>query len=196
MAQKQNRESDKTSAPGEVSGQGNPAAQQQQTTDGLDSRVVSIRRTTKVVKGGRAFSFSATAVVGDHKGKIGLGRGKAKEVSVAIQKANENARRNMKKIELNGNTLFYDIVSNHGATRVFMKPAAEGTGIIAGGAMRSVFEVLGVQNVLAKIIGSANPDNVIHATIHALENMTSPELIAEKRGKTVAQIFKAEKNHE
>lgn len=194
MAQKQNRETEANTTLNSTEAAASAAVQQ--TSDGLESRVVGIRRTTKVVKGGRAFSFSATAVVGDRKGKIGYGRGKAKEVSVAIQKANENARRNMKKIELKGNTLFYDTISNHGATRVFMKPAADGTGIIAGGAMRSVFEVLGVHNVLAKIIGSATSENVVYATIKALENMRSPEAIAEKRGKTVSEIFKVEKNDE
>jgi small subunit ribosomal protein S5 len=193
MAQKQNRETESNTP---LSSTEAAVSAAQQTSDGLESRVVSIRRTTKVVKGGRAFSFAATTVVGDKKGKIGHGRGKAKEVSVAIQKATENARRNMKKIELNGSTLFYDIISNHGATRVFMKPAAEGTGIIAGGAMRNVFEVLGVHNVLAKIIGSATPENVVCATIKALENARSPEFIAEKRGKTVGEIFKVEKNND
>lgn len=160
-----------------------------QAGDGFESRVVDIRRTTKVVKGGRDFNFSATAVVGDRNGRIGYGRGKSKEVSTAIQKANESARRNMRRIDLNNNTLYYEMVARHGATKVFMKPAAEGTGIIAGGAMRDVFEVLGVSNVLAKIIGSANPTNVILATINGLMSMKSPAEIAEKRGKTVADII-------
>jgi len=154
----------------------------------LDSRVVDIRRTTKVVKGGRDFSFSATAVVGDRKGNIGFGRGKAKEVSIAIQKATDSARRNMTKIKLNGETIQHPIVSEHGATKVVMKPAAQGTGIIAGGAMRDVFEVLGVSNVSAKIIGSANAINVIGATIKGLMNMNTAERIAEKRGKTLEEI--------
>ncbi|MAZ77138.1 MAG: 30S ribosomal protein S5 [Legionellaceae bacterium] len=160
-----------------------------QSGDGLESRVVDIRRTVKVVKGGRDFNFSATAVVGDRNGRIGYGRGKSKEVSTAIQKANEAARRNMRRIGLNNKTLFYEIISRHGATKVFMKPAAEGTGIIAGGAMRDVFEVLGVSNVLAKIIGSANPTNVIRATINGLTNMKSPADIAEKRGKAISDII-------
>ncbi|MCP3678877.1 MAG: 30S ribosomal protein S5 [Gammaproteobacteria bacterium] len=162
---------------------------EEQISEGLESRVVDIRRTTKVVKGGRDFSFSAMAVVGDRNGKIGFGRGKAKEVTIAIQKANEAARRNMRNIELNGNTIFYEMVGRHGSTKVFMKPAAEGTGIIAGGAMRDVFEVLGVQNVLAKIIGSTNSVNVIRATVKGLESIATPEYIAEKRGKIVSQIL-------
>ncbi|MEM9242772.1 MAG: 30S ribosomal protein S5 [Pseudomonadota bacterium] len=169
-----------------------PSAEQQSSdaiTDGLDSRVVDIRRTTKVVKGGRNFSFSATAVVGDRKGKIGYGRGKAKEVSIAVQKATEAARRNMVTIKLNKETLYYPITANHGATKVFMKPAAPGTGIIAGGAMRDVFEVSGVHNVLAKIIGSPNPLNVVLATINGLKSMLTPENIAAKRGKTIAEIL-------
>lgn len=154
----------------------------------LDSRVVDIRRTTKVVKGGRDFNFSATAVVGDGKGRVGFGRGKAKEVSIAIQKATDSARRNMREIGLKGSTLQHPIVSRHGATTVIMRPASEGSGIIAGGAMRDVFEVLGVSNVSAKIIGSASANNVIQATINGLINMASPQMIAEKRGKSVEDI--------
>lgn len=156
----------------------------------LDSRVVDIRRTTKVVKGGRDFNFSATAVVGDGKGRIGFGRGKAKEVSIAIQKATESARRSMREIGLRGSTLQHPIVSRHGATTVIMRPASEGSGIIAGGAMRDVFEVLGVSNVSAKIIGSASANNVIQATINGLLGMSSPQMIAEKRGKTIEEIIK------
>ncbi|PIQ43810.1 MAG: 30S ribosomal protein S5 [Gammaproteobacteria bacterium CG11_big_fil_rev_8_21_14_0_20_46_22] len=155
----------------------------------LDSRVVDIRRTTKVVKGGRDFSFSATAVVGDGSGTVGYGRGKAKEVTIAIQKATDSARRNMKKIGLTQDgTIHHRIVVSHGATEVMMKPAAGGTGIIAGGAMRDVFEVLGMHNVSAKITGSANPTNVVIATIKGLAEMKTPESIAAKRGKSVKQI--------
>ena len=161
---------------------------QQSNQPELDSRVVDIRRTTKVVKGGRDFSFAATAVVGDGKGRVGYGRGKAKEVSIAIQKATEAARRNMNKIKLNGTTLQYPIVATFGATKVMMKPAADGTGIIAGGAMSDVFEVLGVHNVSAKITGSASPINVIRATVGGLINMKAPDDFAEKRGKTVEEI--------
>ena len=157
-------------------------------TDGLQEKLVAVERNSKVVKGGRIFSFSASVVVGDGNGRIGIGRGKAREVPVAIQKAMENARKKMRTFDLNGRTLFHEIVGRHGATKVFMKPASEGTGIIAGGAMRPVFEVLGVENVLAKIIGSPNPDNVMLATINGLANIASPESIARKRGKTVEEI--------
>lgn len=161
-----------------------------QTTksDGLHEKLVAVSRNAKVVKGGRIFSFAVVVVVGDGKGKIGVGRGKAREVPIAIQKAMENARRNMVWVQLNGNTLQHQVVARHGASKVFMKPASEGTGIIAGGAMRAVFEVLGVQNVLSKTIGSSNPVNVVRATIRGLTSMASPEYIAEKRGKTVDEI--------
>lgn len=157
-------------------------------SDGLLEKLVAVNRNAKVVKGGRIFSFSAITVVGDGKGRIGVGRGKAREVSAAIQKAMESARRNMIRIELNGTTLHHEIISKHGASKVFMKPASQGTGIIAGGAMRAVFEVLGIQNVLSKTIGSSNPVNVVWATIKGLREMVSPALIAEKRGKKVEEI--------
>ena len=156
--------------------------------DGMQEKLVAVERNSKVVKGGRIFSFAASVVVGDGNGEIGIGRGKAREVPVAIQKAMDSARKNRIRIELNGKTIFHEAMGRHGATRVFMKPASDGTGIIAGGAMRPVFEVLGVENVLAKIVGSSNPDNVMLATIKALQNMSSPEKIARKRGKTVAEI--------
>lgn len=162
-------------------------------TDGLDSRVVNISRTTKVVKGGRNFSFSAIVVCGDRKGKIGYGSGKAKEVTIAIQKANEAARRNMRKIELRGETIHYPTAARHGATKVFMKPAAPGTGVIAGGAMRAVFEVLGVHDVLAKIISGGNAGNVVRATINGLEDIQTPDKIASKRGKSVEEILGGQK---
>ena len=157
--------------------------------DGLKEKLVNVNRVAKVVKGGRQFGFSALTVVGDGNGKIGLGRGKAREVQAAIQKAMDDARRNMHSVRLNGRTLQYAITSNHGATKVFMSPASEGTGIIAGGAMRAVFEVLGVQDVLAKCIGSSNPINVVRATLKGLTDMSAPEEIATKRGKTVAEIL-------
>lgn len=162
-----------------------------QTTksDGLIEKLVAVSRNAKVVKGGRIFSFSALTVVGDGKGRFGFGRGKAREVPVAIQKAMESARKNMIYIELNGTTLWHEIVGRHGSTRVFMKPASEGTGIIAGGAMRAVFEVLGVHNVLAKTIGASTPANVVRATVDGLTRMASPELMAEKRGKSVKEIL-------
>ena len=158
-------------------------------SDGLLEKTISVSRHAKVVKGGRIFTFAAVVVVGNGNGRIGIGRGTSREVSIAVQKALENARKNMKSIELSNNTLYHELVVNHGATKVFMKPASEGTGIIAGGAMRAVFEVLGVKNILAKTIGSSNSTNVVLATLKGLSNMVTPEFIAEKRGKTVKEII-------
>lgn len=158
-------------------------------TDNINEKLVSVNRNAKVVKGGRIFSFAALVVVGDGNGRIGFGRGKAREVPNAIQKAMEDARRNMHRVQLKGTTLLHAITVRHGASKVFMRPASEGTGIIAGNAMRAVFEVLGVKNVLAKCIGSSNPVNVVRATIKGLRQMASPEMIAEKRGKTVKEIL-------
>lgn len=158
-------------------------------TDTSQQRLIDIRRVAKVVKGGRRFGFSALVVVGDEqKGLIGIGIGKGVEVPAAIDKANKAARSNMIRVELNGDTLFREVTAKHGATKIFMKPAAQGTGIIAGGAMRAVFEVLGVKNVLAKTFGSSNPINVVRATIRGLSKILSPEVVAEKRGKTVQEI--------
>jgi small subunit ribosomal protein S5 len=164
-----------------------------QTTnsDGLQEKLVAVSRNAKVVKGGRIFSFAVIVVVGDGNGRIGIGRGKAREVPVAIQKALSSARKNMRQVTLKGGTLYSQIVGKHGATRVFMKPASEGTGIIAGGAMRAVFEVLGVKDVLAKIVGSPNPINVVRATLKALQNIATPELVAAKRGKLIEDIIGA-----
>jgi small subunit ribosomal protein S5 len=159
-----------------------------QKTDGLQEKLVSVARHVKVVKGGRVMSFSALVVVGDGNGRVGIGRGKAKEVPVAIQKAMESARRSLVNIDLNGTTLFHPVKARHGASKVVMLPASEGTGIIAGGAMRSVLELVGIQNVLAKNIGSTNPANVARATLNGLIQMTSPELVALKRGKSVSDI--------
>ena len=159
-----------------------------QKGDGLIEKLVSVKRHAKTVKGGRIMSFAALTVVGDGKGRIGIGRGKSREVPVAIQKAMENARRNMVSVSLNGDTLWYASAANHGASKVFMKPASQGTGIIAGGAMRSVFEVVGIHNVLAKTYGSTNPVNVVRATVNGLAKISSPEKFAEKRGKTVEEI--------
>ena len=156
--------------------------------DDLQEKLVGINRVAKVVKGGRLFGFTALTVVGDGKGRVGMGRGKAREVPAAIQKAMENARRNMIKVPLKGNTLQYAITSRHGAAKVYMQPASEGTGIIAGGPMRAVFEVLGVHDVLAKCIGSPNPINVIRATMRGLQDMRDPKTIAAKRGKSVEEI--------
>jgi small subunit ribosomal protein S5 len=160
----------------------------QATGDGLHEKLIGINRVAKVVKGGRQFRFSALTVVGDGEGRVGFGRGKAREVPVAIQKAMEDARKNMKTIKLKEGTLQYPVTSRHGAAKVHMRPASEGTGIIAGGAMRAVLEVVGVRNVLAKCIGSSNPVNVVRATMKGLAAMSSPEDIAAKRGKTVADI--------
>jgi small subunit ribosomal protein S5 len=157
--------------------------------DGLTEKLVSVARTAKVVKGGRVFGFSVLVVVGDGNGKIGVGRGKAREVPVAIQKAMERARKNMIYIALTKGTVHHEITWSYGASKVFLKPASEGTGIIAGGAMRAVFEVLGVQNILSKSIGSSTPTNVVRATIDALVNMSTPDYVAAKRGKTVKEII-------
>ena len=157
--------------------------------DELQEKLVGVRRVAKVVKGGRQFGFSALTVVGDGKGRVGYGTGKAREVPVAIQKAMESARKNMVDVRLNGTTLQYPINGRHGAAKVFMQPASEGTGIIAGGAMRAVFEVLGVQNVLAKCIGTNNAMNVVIATINGLRTMTDAQAVAAKRGKTIEEIL-------
>lgn len=156
--------------------------------EGLVEKLVQVNRVAKVVQGGRIFAFTALTVVGDGKGKIGFGRGKAREVPVAIQKAMEAARRNMVNVDLNGSTIWYPISARHGASKVFMQPASEGTGVIAGGTMRALFEAAGVHNVLAKSFGSTNPVNVVQATFKALRNMQSPEAIAAKRGLTVEEI--------
>lgn len=156
--------------------------------DGLIEKLVQVNRNAKVVKGGRIFSFSALTVVGDGQGRIGVGRGKAREVPVAIQKAMENARKNMVEVNLNGDTLWHPITHKFSASKIYMQPASAGTGIIAGGAMRAVFEVLGVHNVLAKAYGSTNPANVVYATIEGLQNSMSPEYVAAKRGKKVDEI--------
>ncbi|MBT3967242.1 MAG: 30S ribosomal protein S5 [Gammaproteobacteria bacterium] len=157
--------------------------------DDMLEKLVAVNRVAKTVKGGRIFSFTALTVVGDGKGKIGFGYGKAREVPLAIQKAMERARRNIKSVALNGGTLQYPIRATHGAADVYMQPASDGTGIIAGGAMRAVFEVVGVHNVLAKRNGSSNAINVVRATIKGLTDMNSPEQIAAKRGKTVEEIL-------
>ncbi|MAZ45386.1 MAG: 30S ribosomal protein S5 [Gammaproteobacteria bacterium] len=156
--------------------------------EGLVEKLVQVNRVSKVVKGGRIFGFTALTVVGDGNGKVGFGRGKAREVPVAIQKAMESARRNMERVELNGTTIWYPVTERHGASKVFMQPASEGTGVIAGGAMRAVLEAAGVQNVLAKCYGSTNPVNVVRATFKALNSMRSPESVAEKRGKSLEEL--------
>ena len=163
--------------------------QRQAPSHGLIEKLVGIRRVAKVVKGGRVFGFSALTVVGDGEGRVGFGQGKAREVPVAIQKAMDEARRNMNTVVLDGHTLQHPVTSRYGAAKVYMQPASEGTGVIAGGAMRAVFDVVGVHNVLAKSIGSTNPLNVVRATIKGLTDMNNPEAVAAKRGKTVAEIM-------
>lgn len=160
-----------------------------QSADGLNEKLIAVNRVAKVVKGGRQFGFTALTVVGDGAGRIGFGYGKAREVPTAIQKAMDKARRNMQRVPIKGATLQYAVTARHGAARVHMLPASEGTGIIAGGPMRAVFEVLGVKDVLAKCLGSRNPINVVRATIKGLAAIDSPERIALKRGKSVQEIM-------
>lgn len=157
--------------------------------DGLREKMVSINRVTKVVKGGRILGFAALTVVGDGDGGIGMGKGKSREVPVAVQKAMEEARRKMVKISLKSGTLQHAVIGEHGASRVLMQPASAGTGIIAGGPMRAVFEVMGVTDVLAKCLGSTNPYNVVRATLNGLTKMNTPAEVAAKRGKTVEEIL-------
>ncbi|MEE4202782.1 MAG: 30S ribosomal protein S5 [Halieaceae bacterium] len=161
-----------------------------QRSDGdLQEKLVQVNRVAKTVKGGRIMSFTALTVVGDGNGRVGYGRGKAREVPVAIQKAMEAARRNMVKVDLVDGTLQYPVKAAHGASKVYMQPASEGTGVIAGGAMRAVLEIAGVHNVLAKCYGSTNPVNVVRATYNGLRDMAAPEDVAAKRGKTVEEIL-------
>lgn len=157
--------------------------------EGLIEKLVEVNRVAKTVKGGRIFGFTALTVVGDGKGRVGFGRGKAREVPLAIQKAIEAARRNMIDVGLQGSTLQYPIAAKHGASRVYMQPASDGTGVIAGGAMRAVLELAGVQNVLAKCYGSTNPVNVVRATFEGLRHMRSPDQVAARRGKRVEDIL-------
>jgi small subunit ribosomal protein S5 len=157
--------------------------------DGLREKMVAVNRVTKVVKGGRILGFAALTVVGDGDGRVGMGKGKAREVPVAVQKAMDEARRKMVKISLKNGTLQHAVIGEHGAAKVYMQPASEGTGIIAGGPMRAIFEVMGVTNVLAKCIGSTNPYNMVRATLNGLAAMNTPAEIAAKRGKTVEEIL-------
>ena len=156
--------------------------------DGMIEKLVAVNRVSKTVKGGRQFTFTALTVVGDGNGRVGFGYGKAREVPVAIQKSMEQARKNQKTVDLNGSTLWHTVKSRHGAANVFMQPASEGTGVIAGGAMRAVLEAVGVKNVLAKAVGSRNPINLVRATLRGLEDMQSPTHIAAKRGKSVEEL--------
>jgi small subunit ribosomal protein S5 len=157
--------------------------------DGLREKMIAVNRVTKVVKGGRILGFAALTVVGDGDGRVGMGKGKSKEVPLAVQKAMEEARRNMTKVSLKNGTLHHTVVGHHGAAHVMMAPAPKGTGIIAGGPMRAVFEVMGITDVVAKSHGSANPYNMVRATLDALKNATTASEVAAKRGKSVEDIF-------
>lgn len=158
------------------------------SSDGLLEKLVAVNRVAKVVKGGRQFGFTALTVVGDGNGRVGIGYGKAREVPAAISKAMDRARRNMVKVSLNNGTLWYATQGAHGAAKVYMQPASEGTGVIAGGAMRAVFEVVGIQNVLAKAFGSRNPINLVRATVKGLSRMAAPGDYAAKRGKRLEEL--------
>lgn len=157
--------------------------------DGMREKMIAINRVTKVVKGGRIMGFAALTVVGDGDGRIGMGKGKAKEVPVAVQKAMESARRNMVKVQLKNGTIHHNVVGEHGAAHVIMAPAPAGTGVIAGGPMRAVFEVMGVTDIVTKSHGSTNPYNMVRATLDALKRSTTASEVAAKRGKTVEEIF-------
>ena len=168
--------------------QANRMAGGEERGDGLREKMIAINRVTKVVKGGRVMGFAALVVVGDGDGRVGMGKGKAREVPVSVQKAMDEARRKLVKINLKNGTLHHAVTGRHGSARVYMQPASDGTGIIAGGPMRAIFEVMGVTNVLAKIIGSTNPYNVVRATLNGLQAMNSPADIAAKRGKPVEEV--------
>jgi small subunit ribosomal protein S5 len=163
--------------------------EREEIDDGMIEKLIAVNRVSKTVKGGRQFTFTALTVVGDGSGKVGFGYGKAREVPVAIQKSMEGARKNMRNVDLNNGTLWHAVKSGHGAAHVYMQPASEGTGVIAGGAMRAVLEAVGVKNVLAKATGSRNPINLVRATLKGLESMHSPARIAAKRGKKAEEIF-------
>jgi len=164
-------------------------SQTEQRDDGMREKMVSINRVTKVVKGGRILGFAALTVVGDGDGAVGMGKGKSREVPVAVQKAMEEARRKLTKVSLKEGTLHHSVIGRHGATKVLMSPAPHGTGVIAGGPMRAVFEVVGVTDVVAKCIGSTNPYNLVRATLNGLQAISTPSEIAAKRGKSVQEIL-------
>ncbi len=163
--------------------------QKEERDDGMIEKMIAVNRVTKVVKGGRIMGFAALAVVGDGDGRIAMGKGKSKEVPVAVQKAMEECRRNLFKVNLKNGTLHHAVIGTHGAARVLMRPAVEGTGIIAGGAMRAVFEAVGVRDISAKCIGSSNPYNVVRATLNGLRALNAPSDIAAKRGKSLDEIL-------
>ena len=168
--------------------QGRKPQQAEKPDDGMREKMISINRVTKVVKGGRILGFAALTVVGDGDGRIGMGKGKSREVPVAVQKAMDEARRKLTKINLKNGTVHHTVVGRHGASTVMIQPAPEGTGIIAGGAMRAVFDVMGVTNIVCKSHGSNNPYNIVRATINGLLQVNTPSFIAAKRGKTVEEI--------
>jgi len=164
-------------------------AQTEGNDDGLREKMIAVNRVTKVVKGGRTLSFAALTVVGDGDGRIGMGKGKAREVPLAVQKAMDQARRNMLKVSLKNGTVHHNVTGEHGAAKVLLAPAPAGTGIIAGGPMRAVFEVLGITDIVAKSHGTSNAYNMVRATLDALKNLTTPAEVAAKRGKSVEEIF-------
>src|SRR6218665_1088439 len=166
-----------------------PRQQTEGNDDGLKEKMIAVNRVTKVVKGGRILGFAALTVVGDGDGRIGMGKGKSKEVPVAVTKAMQDARRNLVKVSLKDGTIHHRVVGEHGASQVLVAPAPAGTGIIAGGPMRAVFEVMGVTDIVAKSLGSTNPYNLVRATLDALKRSTTPGEVAAKRGKSVEEIF-------
>ena len=166
-----------------------PKAQSDGPEDGMREKMIAVNRVTKVVKGGRILGFAALTVVGDGDGRIGMGKGKSKEVPAAVQKAMEEARRNLLKVSLKNGTIHHRVMGHHGAASVLMMPAPKGTGIIAGGPMRAVFEVMGITDIVAKSHGSSNPYNMVRATLDALRNCTTASDVASKRGKSVEEIF-------
>ena len=157
--------------------------------DGIREKMIAVNRVTKVVKGGRILGFAALTVVGDGDGRIGMGKGKSREVPVSVQKAMDQARRAMEKVPLRNGTIYHAVEGHHGASRVMLHPAPEGTGVIAGGPMRAIFDVMGIRNIVAKSHGSSNPYNMVRATLDALSKLRSPSEIAAKRGKTVEELI-------
>lgn len=157
--------------------------------DGIREKMIAVNRVTKIVKGGRILGFAALTVVGDGDGRIGMGKGKSREVPVSVQKAMDQARRAMEKVPLRNGTIFHAVEGHHGASRVMLHPAPEGTGVIAGGPMRAIFDVMGIRNIVAKSHGSSNPYNMVRATLDALSKLRSPSEIAAKRGKTVEELI-------
>jgi len=168
-----------------------PRVHSDERDDGLREKMIAVNRVTKVVKGGRILGFAALTVVGDGDGRVGMGKGKCKEVPAAVQKAMEEARRRMVKVSLKSGTIHHNVVGRHGAATVMMAPAPKGTGIIAGGPMRAVFEVMGITDIVAKSHGSSNPYNMVRATFDALTRSTTPAEIAAKRSKSVEDLFAA-----